>query len=265
MRLEGVSDATAAPIFAALAQEISRLEAIFSLFRPDSALSRLNRDGRLDAPPPELLELLALCGRLHAATGGAFDPTVQPIWLAHATAGGHPSPKALSDARRRIGWQFVRYDIRVIAFERSDMALTLNGIAQGYITDRISARLSAAGLGNVLVDMGEIMGRGRRSDGAPWVAGVANPEGRLLHRVQLADRALATSARAGTVMDSAGRIGHILDPRYGVPAKGPDLASVSAPQAAVADGLSTACCVLSESESPAVIAAFPGATLELTA
>ena len=50
--------------------EIDRLEGIFSLYRPDSALARLNRTGVLDAPPFELLDCLSLCGRVNAASGG---------------------------------------------------------------------------------------------------------------------------------------------------------------------------------------------------
>jgi len=64
--------------------EIERLEAVFSLYRADSALMRLNATGRLDTPPFELLDCLALAGRVHAATGGVFDPTVQPLWALHA-------------------------------------------------------------------------------------------------------------------------------------------------------------------------------------
>ena len=40
-------------------REVQRLEAIFSLYRGDSAISRLNADGQLRAPPNELVELLA--------------------------------------------------------------------------------------------------------------------------------------------------------------------------------------------------------------
>ena len=62
------------------ATEIRRQEAIFSLYRADSALMQLNALGRLDAPPPELLECLTLASAVHDATGGLFDSTVQPLW-----------------------------------------------------------------------------------------------------------------------------------------------------------------------------------------
>ena len=70
--------------------EIDRLENILSLHRTESALSRLNREGRLDAPPFELLDCLAQAQAVHRASGGRFDVTLQPLWAlwAEAATGG---------------------------------------------------------------------------------------------------------------------------------------------------------------------------------
>ena len=64
--------------------ELGRLENIFSLYRPDSALCRLNRDGYLDGPPSDLVVLLSECIWFSRLTGGAFDVTVQPLWRLYA-------------------------------------------------------------------------------------------------------------------------------------------------------------------------------------
>jgi thiamine biosynthesis lipoprotein len=105
---------------------------------------RLNADGRLDAPPLDLVRLLELCGQLHRASGGAFDPTVQPLWAvlrrhfetrAPSLAEGPPAA-ALAEARARLGFPHIDCSSGRIAFARPGMALTLNGIAQGYIADR---------------------------------------------------------------------------------------------------------------------------------
>ncbi len=268
MRLEGVSPDQAAPVFTAVEAELRRLEAIFSLHQRGSAIDRLNRDGRLDHPPAELLEVLSLAGRLHDVTNGAFDPTIQPLWqlqAAGAVSGRAPMTGDLSQTLERTGWHHLRFDSRQLAFARPDMALTLNGIAQGYITDRIAALLRAQGLRDILIDMGEIAASGTRSDGADWMAGVAGPDGRIVRKVQLRDRALATSSPAGTLLDPLGQVGHILDPRTGQPATGHGVVSVSAPRAALADGLSTACCLLTAEEAAIVVAAFPDARLEAMA
>ena len=78
------------------AAELRRLEAIFTLYRAESELSRLNRDGYLLAPSPEMLAALDLAGRVHVATGGRFDPTVQPLWRAYAAG----DAQAIAAARR---------------------------------------------------------------------------------------------------------------------------------------------------------------------
>ena len=78
MKIAGMSASEAAPIFAAVEAELSRLEGIFSLYR-DSALTTLNRDGVLSAPAPELLDVLSLSDSITQASRGDFDPPRQPL------------------------------------------------------------------------------------------------------------------------------------------------------------------------------------------
>jgi len=255
MVLAGVTPMAARPVFAALEAELQRLEGIFSLYHTDSALVRLNAEGRLDAPPPEMLEVLTLAGAIHDATDGAFDPSVQPLWTARAAGRDETA------ARACVGWRTVRFDAVTVRFVRPGMALTLNGIAQGYITDRIADLLRSRGFGNVLVDIGEVAARGQNADGAPWRAGIADPEGRVVERVTLRDRALATSAPMGTVL--SGGQGHIIDPSGRAPRLA--LVSVSAPRAAVADGLSTALCLVDAAAGSYAVSRFAGARIEAVA
>jgi len=245
--------------------EIDRLENIFSLFRPDSALSRLNREGSLENPPFEMLALLDICGAVHAATGGLFDPTVQPLWAAYAeyhAAGRAPSPGALADALERIGWQHLHYDAHRIALTQPGMALTLNGIAQGYVADRVADRLAASGLNDILVNTGEFRALGGRPDGDPWPVRFDDDRHEAAGGIGLRDRALATSSPLGTVFDADGAVGHILHPRTGLPAPNRwRLISVAGPSAAVADGLTTAMCLMSRDEMVAALGHFPGTGL----
>ncbi|WP_170369490.1 FAD:protein FMN transferase [Ruegeria arenilitoris] len=256
LQLGGLSNAQAALIIAALEAELDRLENIFSLYRPDSQLSRLNRDGTLTAPAPELLQVLTQSAALHDATGGAFDPTVQPLWM--ALASGAPDAE-VERSRALVGWQGVSVSAEAIRLPHPGRAaLTLNGIAQGAVTDRIAALLRAQGLTDVLVDMGEIAAIGSRDDGSDWRVGLAGPEG-VTRRIELRDRAVATSAPDATQL--AGRHGHILGPQ-GQPVRHRAV-SVSAPDAALADGLSTALCLLPADRIAPVLQRFPEARLEM--
>lgn len=231
--------------------ELQRLEQIFSLYRPSSELSRLNTDGRLANPSFEMLKLLSLCGSLNARTDGAFNPAVQPLWKLYAeklSTGARPSDQDIASIRPLCDWSGVRVDPREVSFSRPGMALTLNGIAQGYIADKITQLLRQEGVENTLVNMGEIAALGHQADGQPWNIGIADPQNRerVLRDIKLENAAIATSSSLGTILDERGEIGHILDPATGKPATGPRQISVIAPDAAVADGLSTAFCLMDD-------------------
>ncbi|WP_347266654.1 FAD:protein FMN transferase [Paracoccus sp. (in: a-proteobacteria)] len=249
LRLAGASPAQARGFFDAATRELAHVESLFSLHR-DSDLVRLNRDGRLRFPAEGMLELLALTERLHRATGGMFDPSVQPLWLARATGRDEAA------ARRLTGWQEVEWSAQEIRLGRPGMGLTFNGLAQGWAADRLARAAARHDLTEVLIDCGELRALG------PWEAGIADAGGGVLRRITLSDRALATSSPSGT------RIGprdlpHIIAPDGRMPLW--RTVSVSAPEAAVADGLSTALCLLGRDAAEAAAAQFPGAGIELLA
>ncbi|WP_136656784.1 FAD:protein FMN transferase [Nitratireductor sp. XY-223] len=268
MTFVGMEPEKAAPIFAAVEAEIGRLEQIFSLHRPGSEIARLNAVGRLDNASAEFVELMSQCDALHRTTGGTFDPTVQPLWQLYATRsapGERPTNDEIVAVQDRCGWLNVRREGGSLSFDRPDMAITLNGIAQGYITDKIATLLRSFDLRNMAIDIGEVAALGHGPSGAPWKAGIAAPDGHIVREIALSDRALATSAPLGTVLDPDGRIGHILDPRTGRPGGQWRLVSVSANSAALADGLSTAFCLNARETIDAVVASMPGVTLEYLA
>jgi len=238
--------------------EIERLEQVFSLYRSTSALSQLNASGHLDAPPFELLDCLSIAATAHRATDGLFDPTVQPLWdlYAHSYGAGHaPSEAEIANARAHGTWSDLRYSATAINL-RPGMALTLNGIAQGYIADRIAHLLQAEGLSDILIDTGELRALGGHPDGGDWPVILDTP-GRP--HLGLRDRALASSAPRGTVFDAEGTAGHILDPRTGTPATPRwHLISVTAQSAAMADALSTAMCLMSAQDIKRAESAISG-------
>lgn len=239
---------------AACQAEIDRLDAVFSLWRGDSELSRLNRDGRLAAPSLDLRAVLGRALDLAAASGGAFDPTVQPLWQAYAElsdqgvlAGRDGPPARIARALELVDWRGVRIAGGSIELARPGMAVTLNGIAQGYLADRVAALLRRRGFAAVLVQLGETYALGR-------------PPGRDAWRVAgggadwpLANRALATSAGAGSPFTADRRFHHLLDPHSGDSARRFRSVSVAHDSAAMADGLSTALAVLPRARGQALL------------
>jgi FAD:protein FMN transferase len=258
--------AAAERLVAAALAEIRRLEAMFSLWRADSLLSELNRRGALAAPPPEMVGLLSRALEVAAATGGAFDPTVQPLWALYAAHFGAPGADpagppaaALEAALARIGHRHLHLSPDRVLLARRGMALTLNGIAQGYVTDRVVTLLRAGGVARTLVDLGEARTLGAHPSGRPWRAALGDPEapGRPWGEVELTDRALASSADAGFVFDPAGRFTHLLDPRSGRSPRLHRAVSVLAPEAALADALSTGFALMPEAAIAEALPALP--------
>lgn len=228
--------------------EARRLERLFSLYLEDSALVQLNRTGILVDPDVEMVDLLTISQHYTKMTGGLFDVSVQPLWdlYAHhfsrpdADPAG-PAPVAIRAALARVGSGRLSVSRDRIAMPR-DMALTLNGIAQGYVTDKVVELLRAHGVDHSLVDMGESRAIGSRPDGRPWDVGIADPEvaGRLKAVLPIVDRAVSTSGGYGFQFDPEGRFNHLFDPQNGGCAKRYRSITTVSRNAAAADALSTA-------------------------
>jgi thiamine biosynthesis lipoprotein len=242
--------------------EIVRLERIFSLYRPDSALVELNRRGVLVAPPAELVALLQTALACADLTRGVFDPTVQPLWQLHAThfasAGADPAgppPAALERALSRVGYRHLLVGRDRIAFARRGMAITLNGIAQGSITDRVVNLLRAGGVERCLADLGEVRALGDAAPRRPWHVGIAGSAAASTPPVVLdiIDQAVATSSGGGCRFDAAGRFNHIFDPRSGHSADPHRSVTVVMPTATAADALSTAASLMPREAARALV------------
>ncbi|MBJ3761744.1 FAD:protein FMN transferase [Maribius pontilimi] len=216
MTLRAPRPVAEAAIAAALS-DIDAVERAFSLYRPDSELVRLNTTGTL-APFPLFSELLDHVDRAHSLTGGVFDPTVQSAW-ADIAEGRAPDLTPL-------GWHKIARAPDAITLGPGQQ-LTFNGIAQGFATDRVRATLLAHGLGDILVDIGEFA-----ASGGPWRLGIADPTHGLVARTTLTTGAIATTSAAPHLIDPRGRA-----PRHAT-------VSIEAPDATLADALSTACLFL---------------------
>jgi thiamine biosynthesis lipoprotein len=253
-------------------QNVRRIEQQFSLYRNESAICTLNRTGVLVAPDADMVSLLKAALFFSDLTNGAFDPTVQPLWQLYAEhfSSGLPDPKGppqekLAEALAKVGRDGLLVSADRIALTRRNAGITLNGIAQGYATDRVVDMLRTAGLSTTLVNMGEIRAIGARPDGAPWRVGLADPDepGAVAETIDLVDRALATTTGAGFRFDAAGRFTHLFDPATG---RSPALyrtVSVIAPTATEADALSTAFSLMPASSIREIAALRPGVQARL--
>ena len=255
-------------IAAALA-ELRHQEAVFSIYRADSAISTLNRQGFLAEAPADLLVMLERALFLAKISDGVYDPTVQPLWQLYAShfSAVNPDPQgpsaaALAQALAKVDWRAVEVDkdARRIVLSKPGMGLTLNSGAQGYITDRVAAVLRAHGFERMLVDMGEPRALSTKPDGSAWRIGIANPADRnaTITDLDVVDKCVATSGGYGTILDQAGRFTHIFDTRSGGTAPALSSVTVVADAGMVADGLATAMLMAPVDKRQAILKAAGG-------
>lgn len=236
---------------------IRKLERSFSLFDPDSALSLLNKQGFLENPDADFFTLLTRSQEISALTKGAFDMSVQPLWL-HYKRYGTGNKKGLEAARALVGYDKILLSPQRVEFAQKGMALTMNGIAQGYITDKVVAYLKQRGVKSTLVDMGEYAALGPQPDGSPWRIALVDPfqAGALAEIMELDAGAVSTSGAYGDYFDKTSHLHHLFDPREGKSANRYAAVTVQAPEALLADALSTAFYCMSEYHIKKILQSF---------
>jgi thiamine biosynthesis lipoprotein len=248
-------------LIAAACMEAHRLERLFSLYRDDSALIELNRTGVLVDPAAELVELLTVSQRYAELTEGMFDPTVQPLWrlyrehFSQRAADSNGPPRAsVRTALARVGYHRLTISRNRIVMPRG-CAVTLNGIAQGYVTDKVVELLRSQGVAHSLVDMGEMRAIGSRPDGKPWEVGIADPDmvGKTAAILPIFDRAVSTSGTYGFQFDPEGRFNHLFNPATGGCAFRYRSVTTVSGNATAADALSTAFSLMNETQIKAVL------------
>jgi thiamine biosynthesis lipoprotein len=259
-----VGGADAGSLRPKLEAELSRLEAVFSLSDPASAIARLNREGKLEEAPAELLDVTRRALVLAERTGGAFDPTIQVYWAwlqEQLAAGEVPDEARRRELLESVNFRMLHVGDDTISFQVPGMGMTLNSMAQGFVTDAVVSLLEREGVRNCLVNLGEFAARGRDGRGNPWTVEVRSggSEGRIVAEVTLDNEALAVSSGGGHRLTATGAWNHLLSSRDGRSPDARRTVVVTAPKAVTADGLATACGLLNEEEGRELVAGYPGA------
>ena len=237
--------------------EIKRLENIFSLFDNNSSISQLNKEGYILNPPKELVEVLNFANNISENTNGAFDATVQPLWIIHKSYSKHKNIAILNDeiqkVKNLISYKNIEINKNKIYFKKENMQITLNGIAQGYITDKITNILEQRGFTNVLVNLGEFNSIGGYDENRDW--NIATPYLNDIKYLKLNNNAVASSGGYGTRFDE--KYHHLFDVNTGTSANYINSVTIKASNAMLADALSTAVFVMSEKQREKIKSIYP--------
>ncbi|MBN1589390.1 MAG: FAD:protein FMN transferase [Pirellulales bacterium] len=245
--------------------EAERIEEQISFYRASSELTRVNQLAAAGPVKVEaaLFDLLELAVQLHGETGGTLDITAGPLsdaWGFSRRQGEIPDQQRLEQAMACVGCDKLELDAksRTVRFRTPGMQINLGAIGKGHALDRCADLLTSQGIDDFMIHAGQssVIARGSirpvgttPAEAKPtgWLVGVHDPlhHGRRLAEVRLDDRALGTSGSEKQFFRYQGRrLSHVLDPRTGWPAEGLLSATVLAPTATVADGLSTAMFVM---------------------
>jgi len=223
--------------------EVSRLDAMLSNYRPSSEWSEVNRHAS-EAPvkvSPELFQLLSACLEYSRASEGAFDISVGPLmklWGFYKGFGRLPQPAEVTAAIGKIGYRHIHLDAAAstVSFDRPGVELDPGGIGKGYAVDRMVDVLRQRGILIALVAGSDssIYGMGA-PPGEPrgWRVNIKDPRTPRLTaaEVYLKDMSLSTSGTAEKFFRAEGRTyAHIMDPRTGYPAQGALAVSILSPR-----------------------------------
>ena len=241
-------------------ETIARLEPVLSSWQIDSELARFHAaaDSGFTCSG-DLFTALSGARAWAESTGGAFDPTVEPInriWDMRGE-GRVPTERERKEAVAQVDWRALKLEpaTRRARLLRPGMGVDLGGIGKGLALDRAAEALRADRMDRAMINFGgQIMTLGN------WEATVADPRDRLrpAFRVPVRNASMSTSAQSERGVKVQGRHrGHILDPRTAAPAAFDGSVSVIASSALVADALSTALLVMGRERARQFVAGHP--------
>jgi thiamine biosynthesis lipoprotein len=267
-------------------EEINRLEAQLSLYRPSSEIAHLN--ARAAREPvrvtPGVFALLERAKKLTSETCGAFDVTIAPLvrcWGFMGGSGKIPAATELAEARSKVGIHLVHLNRQdfTVRFATEGVMLDLGAIGKGYAIDCASEILREAGVTSGLLHSGTstVSAIGNPPGEVNWKIAIENPANRTalaavadsrvesreehkpLTTIHLKDESLSVSAVWGKSFQADGQtLGHVLDPRTGMPVTGAVLAAVVLPSATETDALSTALLTLGRDGHRSLVKDRPG-------
>ena len=235
-------------------------EDVMSRFRPHSQLSQLNASGVVTNPHPALKTVLTKAVAYGDLTGGAFDVSVEAVLRYYRGAsqrGSLPDADVIAAARELVDYHQISIGDDAIRLNRHGMALTLDGIAKGYIIDAGAAVFREYGFEQVIVELGGDLQAYGSAEQRAWQVSIEQPQGGAPLVAQIVNRALATSGDYLYTFTPDRRLHHIIDPLNGVSPDELSSVSVIAPTACDADALATALMVMGSTAGLALIDRLP--------
>ena len=246
--VSGESESYATGVCAEAFNDLDQLERELTRFRDSSDISRLNRLAAGEEIDISLAtyDCLHLAKELHKETGGAFDITIGPLFHIWRSRDGDPltpSEETIEATRAAVGMDklILHEDQLRAGVLTGDLYLDLGGIGKGYALDQMAAHLREWHIPRALLDAGgsTLLALDPPRGQTGWNIGTGTEKEKPIP--------LANRAFSGSGFDVQGL--HIIDPRTARPATlKKQNAWAFAPNAALADALSTAFILMDKKE-----------------
>lgn len=250
----------------AVMDEMHRIDALMSPYKPGSELSRINREAahRPVTISQEMFDLLTRSIEFSKLSGGAFDITFSSVgYLYDYREHVKPTDAQIAKVLPGINYRHLQLDpkARTIHFARPGVRIDLGGIAKGHAVDNCIAILKGRGIGNAIVTAGgdsRLLGDRR---GRPWNVGIRDPRqrGRVAAVLPLADVAISTSGDYERFFEEDGvRHHHIINPKTGKSATGVRSVTIVGPDGITTEGLTKSVFVKGPKEGMRLIESLKG-------
>ncbi|WP_229206737.1 FAD:protein FMN transferase [Dyadobacter crusticola] len=219
-----------------------------SLYREDSEIVAFNNSpGSHRFRSPYFYPVLQKSLEIYVATNGAFDPTIMPLTEALGFGAKRTDPELanVDSLLQYVGFDKINFNAEAVTRTKAGVRLDLNGIAQGYSVDVVSAFLRSRHIDRFMIEIGgEVVCSGNKDENLPWVVGIENPleRGRLFATAKLSNLAMTTAGNYNNHFTRNGSVfNHIINPKTGSMEETSLLSvTVFAKDAMTADGYDTA-------------------------
>lgn len=240
-----------------------------NLWVDSSVISKVNRNEEV-VLDDIFIDNFNIAQEVAKLSDGYFDPTISPIvaaWGFSYKHGDSITPQLIDSLKQLVDYRKVRIENGKVIKENPSIQLDFNAIAQGYTSDMIASFLESRDVKDFLVDTGgEIMARGGKPNGQPWIVGIEKPadnwdsEQVVQTRIALRDKGLVTSGSTRKYVERNGkRYSHCINPKTGYPVEHQLLsATVLAENSVWADALASICMVMGLEKSLEIINALDG-------
>jgi len=228
-------------------EEVVRVDALLSDYKPESALSQLNHSGHFRAQkvPPDLYRVIEEALQFSRLTDGKFDISVAPwvdLWKAALAGDAIPSPEQQNRVRDCVGYAKIELTAPdQITFHSPCLRLDLGSIGKGYAVDRAAEILRNWGIHDALINAGgsTLLAIGAPPGKGAWLLHLRDPSGVLDPQVMLNNQSVSTSEQTPSSLLGKESAGHIIDPDTGMPLRTDFAVSVIANTGTESDALST--------------------------